>query len=215
MIVKKLLLFILAIAIVLTSCSWTNGGRVLYKDRRILSRIERTYDKYKGYKCKANINIIAGDGNAMYLIEETYNKPNRYKLEILKPKESKGIIILNTDDKIFVEHPSINQSISLVTIKSLNKQLLIGGFFEDVYRAKRLSNEKIDRTEYLVFEYKFHDGNIYRESAKVWLNKRNLTPYKLNIYDKSGALQVEILYENFKFLRIAKKSLFRINIFRG
>lgn len=144
----------------------------------------------------------------MYLIEETYNKPNKYKLEILKPNESKGIIILNTNDKIFVEHPTINQSISLVAIKSLNKQLLIGDFFEDVYKANRLSNDKINNEEYLVFEYKLEDKNIYRESARIWLKKKKFTPYKLNIYDKNGSLQVEIIYDNFKFLRRTKENLF-------
>lgn len=144
----------------------------------------------------------------MYLIEETYNKPNKYKLEILKPNESKGIIILNTNDKIFVEHPTINQSISLVAIKSLNKQLLIGDFFEDVYKANRLSNDKINNEEYLVFEYKLEDKNKYRESARIWLKKKKFTPYKLNIYDKNGSLQVEIIYDNFKFLRRTKENLF-------
>ena len=138
------------------------------------------------------------------LIEETYYKPNKYKLEILKPKESKGIIILNTDDKIFVEHPSINQSISLVTIKSLNKQLLIGEFFENAYKADRLSNDKINKEEYLVFEYKLKDRNIYREFARIWISKKKFTPYKLNIFDKNGSLQVEIIYDNFKFLRRTK-----------
>lgn len=199
--------------IFLTSCNLTKSRNILSKDRRILSKIEKTYEKYKGYKCKANINILSGESKSIYLIEETYNKPNWYKLEILKPKESKGIIILNTDEKIFVEHPSINQSISLVTIKSLNKQLLIGGFFENIYRAKRLSNDKIDKQEYLVFEYKFEDANIYRESARIWLNRKNYKPYKLNIFDNNGSLQVEIIYENFKFLKTSKKNFFLKGIF--
>lgn len=213
MVLKKLLLFILVLTILLTSCSWTDGGRIHYKDKRILSRIERTYGRYKGYKCKANINIISSEGNTMYVIEETYYKPDRYKLKILEPKESKGIIILNMDDKIFIEHPSINQSISLVTIKSINKQLLIGSFFEDLYRAKRLANEKINNTECLVFEYRFLDGNVFRESAKVWLNKKNLNPYKLEIFDSNGGLKLEITYDNFRFFKTARKPLFWINIF--
>lgn len=208
MILKKILLFILIIILLLVSFSCTKDNNFLSNDRRILSKIERTYEKYKGYKCKANISIFSGENNSMYLIEETYNKPNKYKLEILKPNESKGIIILNTNDKIFVEHPTINQSISLVAIKSLNKQLLIGDFFEDVYKANRLSNDKINNEEYLVFEYKLEDKNKYRESARIWLKKKKFTPYKLNIYDKNGSLQVEIIYDNFKFLRRTKENLF-------
>lgn len=204
MILKKILLFILIIILLLISFKCTKDKNFLSMDRRILSKIEKTYEKHKGYKCKANINILSGENKSVYLIEETYYKPNKYKLEILKPKESKGIIILNTDDKIFVEHPSINQSISLVTIKSLNKQLLIGEFFENAYKADRLSNDKINKDEYLVFEYKLKDRNIYREFARIWISKKKFTPYKLNIFDKNGSLQVEIIYDNFKFLRRTK-----------
>lgn len=107
--------------VVLTSCNWSN-------DKKTLSKVEKTYDKYSGYECEANITIFTGENPTIYLIKEKYNKPNEYKLEVLEPKESEGIVILNTDDKIFVEHPSIDQSISLVTIKTINSQLLIGDF---------------------------------------------------------------------------------------
>ncbi len=178
----------------LTSCGWS-------KDEKYLSKIEKAYDEYKGYKCRANIRIISGEEESIYLIEETYSSSEEYKLEILEPKESKGIIILNTNDKIFLEHPSIEQSISLVAIKSLNKQLVIGDFFEDIYRAKLIGSEEIDNSEYLVFELELEDQNRYRDRAKIWIRKKGFTPYKLNIYDDSDKLIVEITYESFKFLK--------------
>ena len=122
-------------------------------------------------------------------------------MEILEPKESKGIIILNTDDKIFIEHPSIEQSISLVAVKSLNKQLVIGDFFEDIYKASLIGTEEIDNTEYLVFELNLEDQNRYRDTAKIWIKNKSFVPYKLNIYDDSDKLIVEIIYESFKFIK--------------
>lgn len=187
----------LIIILLLTSCTWA-------KDKRIISKIEKTYEKQKGYKCKANIRIISDNSESIYLIEETYSKPNKYKLEVISPKESKGIIILNTDDKIFVEHPSIDQSISLVTIKSINNQLLIKDFFERLSKAKYLTTEKINKVDYLVFEFKLDKKNKYRHSGKIWLKKKGYQPYRLIIYDDSEKIQVEINYENFKF---SKKDL--------
>ena len=140
---KKLLLLVLITMVLLTSCNWSS-------DKKIISKVERTYEKHKGYKCKANIKIFTGENETIYLIEETYNKPNQYKLEILKPKESKGIIILNTDDKVFVEHPSIDQSISLVTIKTINSQLLIVDFFEKLSKVKLINSQDIKKDEYLI-----------------------------------------------------------------
>lgn len=180
--------------VLLTSCNWSNN-------RRVISKIERTYEKHKGYKCEANIRIFSGEKESIYLIEETYDKPNKYKLEILSPKESKGIIILNTDDKVFVEHPSIDQSISLVTIKTINSQLLVGDFFEEISKVKLIDTEEINKEDYLVFDFKLKEQNKYRKSARIWIKKKGHTPHKLNIYDEKGSVQVEIAYEEFKFTK--------------
>ncbi|TCU74133.1 outer membrane lipoprotein-sorting protein [Tissierella praeacuta] len=207
MILKRLLLFILITMVLLTSCKFSYNNKLPYKDKRVLSRIEKTYENCNGYKCKANVKIISEETESIYLIEETYTKPNKYRLEILKPKESKGIIILNTDDKIFVEHPSINQSISLITIKSLNKQMLMGGFYEKLSNANKINTEKINGEEYLTLEFKLEERNKYRDSAKVLIKKKGFTPYRLSIFDESGGLHVEITYENFKFTKGLKKKL--------
>lgn len=200
--VKKLLLFVLVIMLIITSCTWSSESSLLSKEKRNISKIEKKFNKYKGYTCKANIKFYSGDKNSEYLIEEKYTTPDKYKLEILEPKESKGIIILNTEDKIFIEHPSINQSISLVSIKSLNKQMLIGDFLENISDAKMLSSEEIEEEKYLVFEFKLKEKNKYRNSGKIWIKDKKYTPYKLNIFDENGSLQVEIIYEKFKFTKI-------------
>jgi len=193
-VLKRLLFLLLIVSVLLTSCNWS-------KEEKLLSKIKNTYDEYKGYKCKANIKIYSGEEESTYLIEETYKSSNEYRLEILEPEESKGIIILNTDDKIYIEHPSIEQSISLIAVKSLNKQLVIGDFFEDIYKAKFVGTERIDEKEYLIFEFKLEEQNKYRDTAKIWLKKKGFVPYKLNIYDDSDKLIVEITYESFKFIK--------------
>lgn len=146
-----------------------------------------------------------GERESIYLIEETYEKPNKYKLEVLEPKESKGIIILNLEDKISVEHPSIEESVSLVTVKSLNNQMLIGDFYEKISKAKLINQEEINGDEYLVFEIKLEEKNKHRNSARVWIKKKGHIPYKLTMLDDSGALKVEIIYKKFNFIRNYRK----------
>lgn len=195
---KNLLLFILITMILLTSCTWS-------KDSKIISKIEKNYNKYNGYKCQASIRTTTGKKESIYLIEESYEKPNKYKLEILEPKKSKGVIILNMDDEISVDHPSIDESISLITINSLNNQMLIGDFYEKINKAKLINREEIDKDEYLVFEIKLEERNKHRNSARVWLKKKDYTPYKLTMLDDSGALKVEIIYKKFKFIKGLKR----------
>lgn len=195
---KKIILFLLIPMMLLTSCTWS-------KDSRIISQIEKNYGKYKGYKCQANIRTITGEKESTYLIEESYEKPNKYKLEILEPKKSKGIITLNIGNEVSVEHPSIDESISLVTINSLNNQMLIGDFYEKINKSKLINTEEINGDEYLVFEVKLDEKNKHRHSARVWLKKKGYTPYKLSMLDESGALKVEIIYSKFKFIKGLKR----------
>lgn len=191
----------IAITILLTGCSPKNNENTLDKNKKLLSKIEKAYENYGGYKCKANIRITSGDTVSEYTIEESYNKSNDYRLEILSPKESKGIVILNTDDKIFVEHPSINQSISLVAIKSLNNQMIVGDFLNNLQNVENISIDEINGKEHIVFELKLDEKNKYRDLTKIWVRKKDFVPYKLNVLDQNDLLQMEITYEDFKFLK--------------
>lgn len=200
-ILKRFFVFILLIMILLTGCNFNNGENASNKDKKLLSKIEKTYETYNGYKCRANIKIISGDAISEYTIEETYNKSNDYRLEILSPEESEGIVILNTDGKIFVEHPSINQSISLTAIKSLNNQILVGDFLKNLGNIINISGEEIDGKEHIAFELNIDEKNRYRDLVKIWVRKKDFVPYKLNVLDYNGLLQMEITYEDFKFIK--------------
>lgn len=198
---KRFFIFMVAMMISLTGCNSNNKENTLNKDKKLLSKIEKTYENYTGYKCRANIQITSGDTISEYIIEESYNKFNDYRLEILSPKESKGIVILNTDDKIFVEHPSINESISLVAIKSLNNQMLVGDFLKNLDNIDNISTDEIDENEYIVFELNIDEKSKYRDLIKIWVRKKDYVPYKLNVLDQNGLLQMEITYEDFKFIK--------------
>ena len=191
----------LVIIILLTGCNSKNNQNTLNKDKKLLSKIEKAYENYDGYKCRANIRIISGDTVSEYTIEETYNKANDYRLEILSPNESKGIVILNTDDKIFVEHPSINQSISLVAIRSINNQMLVGDLLNNLQNVESITRDEINGKEHIVFQLNIDEKNKYRDLVKIWIRKKDFVPYKLNVLDHNGLLQMEITYEDFKFLK--------------
>lgn len=192
----------MATTFILTACTVSTDNSFFSKEKRILSKIEKNYNKYKGYQCKADMKFFTGDKKSIYTIEEKYIRPDKYKLKILAPRESKGIIMLNTNEKTYIEHPSIKQSISLVTVKSLNKQTLVGDFFENIAHVKMLNNQTIDEEKYFVFEFSLKEKNRYRNSGKIWIEEKKLIPYKLNIFDEQGSIQVEITYDKFKFTKI-------------
>lgn len=74
-------------------------------------------------------------------------------------------------------------------------------------KANKISTQEINKKEYITLEFNLEEKNKYRDSVKIWIDKKNYIPYKLNIFDSSGTLQLEITYEDFKFTNDLKKKL--------
>ena len=191
---KKLLLLLLLSMFLLTSCNQVS-------EDKIFDELGKSIENYDGYNCISNFKITMDGKESIYIIDESYSKPDKYSLEILKPEESKGCIITYEGNKVFLKNPSIEQSISIKPAKELNRELFIGGFFEKVSSAKYLGIDVIDEKEYYTFEIDINEKNKYTNMQKVWLNKKDFTPHKLNILDENGELRVEVIYENFKFTK--------------
>lgn len=107
---KRLLLFILGIMIFLTACSYNT-------EAKILKKLEKHLDKYTGYKTELNIKTIMDDKETDYRMRESYTLGNKYKLEILEPSDSNGVTIEYDGQKIYIQHATIKQSISINSVK--------------------------------------------------------------------------------------------------
>lgn len=191
---KKILLFLLVGMIFLVSCTVDN-------EIKVIKKLEKNFDKHIGYQTETEIKTIMDNKESIYRMKEKYIKGKKYKLEVLEPEESKGITIEYEDDKIFLNHASIKQSISLKTVKNLNKSLLIGELFEDLLSIKSIKEDKIDDEKYYVIRYKVTPKNKYSDEQIIWLKKKDFTPYMMNIIDKDKNVRVIIKYKNFKFLK--------------
>lgn len=191
---KRFLLLLLAIILILTSCAKAGEDRILRK-------LNKALDKYEGYETEAEIKILMGDKETNYKIKEKYSKDKDYKVEILEPKESKGITIEYDKDKIILNHASIRQSITLKNLKNFNKGFLIGEFFHSINSVKSIEEEKIDHKELYVLKFKLKDKNKYNKEQIIYLNKKDFTPYMMNILDDDKNPRVIVKYKKFKFIK--------------
>lgn len=191
---KRVLVLLLSISILLVSCSINN-------DEKIIKKLEKHLEKYRGYTTEVDMRTIMDGKENIYKMEEDYSYGNKYTLKIIEPEESKGIIFQYDEDKIFIEHASIDQSISLTNLKTFNKGLLLGEYLNDFSSIKSIDLEEIDGVEYYVFNNKAENKNKYTEEIKIWLQKKDFKPYMLNIIDKENNPRVIIKYVNFKFVK--------------
>lgn len=191
---KKLFIFLLVGMLFLVSCTHDN-------EAKLLRNLEKHLDKYIGYETETEIKTIMPDKETDYRMKESYIKGKKYKMEIIEPEESKGVVIEYEDDKIYLKHASIKQSISLKTVKNLKKGLLVGEVFDDLLSIESIKEEKIDGEKYLVIHYKIAEKNKYNNEQIIWLKKKDYTPYMMNIVDEEKEPRVIIKYRNFKYIK--------------
>lgn len=189
---KFLLLFILLASIILASCSTD-------KTAKTKEKLSDLYNENSGYITKLEMKILTGDKESVYKMQEKYTRDGSISLEILEPKESEGIIIEYKDDKIFLNHSSIKQSISLKAVKNLDKGILLASFFENLDSVGFIEEIELDEKDYFVIEFTPENTNKYNNQRIVYLEKKTLEPHLMEIRDENGDTRVIIKYYDFKY----------------
>lgn len=191
---RVLLVLLLLILLLITSCGRPTNEKLLYE-------MQKTINNFNNYSCTSNIVVKSNKGETKYVLVETFVKPDKIKLEIVEPKDSFGCIIIYDGAKMFLKHPSINQTITLENIKSIDKQYFLGDFFKNLSLCEnpQIKREKIGVDDYIIFNIDMPAQNQYRWSQSVWINERDFTPYKMNILDMEGIVNTEVIYEDFDY----------------
>lgn len=191
---RFLLLITLLASMILVSCTTD-------KSTKTIEKLNNLYNENNGYVTKLEMKILNDDKESVYRMEEKYTRDGTISLEILEPKESEGIIIEYKDDKIFLNHSSIKQSISLKAVKNFDKGILLANFFENLDSVEFIEEKELDGKDYFVIGFTPEDTNKYNRQRLIYLNKKNLDPYLMEIIDEKGDTRVIIKYEDFKYTK--------------
>lgn len=195
MILKRLMVFIVLIAIFLMSC--TND----YKEN-IVSKFKKTFEGYQGYKTEVDITINMDGKESLYSIRESYfSNKLKYIVEIIDPLKNNSIFIEYEGDKISLKHASFDEYISLKLDDKIDKGMLFGELLKDMDSINKVKQEELDGIKYYVFYIDVNEKNQYTEEIKIWLNKKDLKPYKLSILDKDKNPRVIYDYINFEYIK--------------
>lgn len=193
---RKFLVILLSIflILILTSCFKSENDKLMRK-------IEKSFENFEGYETETEINITMGDSKSYYRTKESFSIDEDYKIEILEPKESKGITIEYIDEDIVINHTSIRQSLTLKNLKTFDKGYLIGEFIQNLNSIMSIQEEVIDGKELYVLQYIVKNQNKYNKEQIIYLNKKDFTPYMLNILDKDKIPRVIVKYEKFIYMK--------------
>lgn len=165
-----------------------------------LEKIEKELDKHDGYESFLDIKIDIDGNKSKHKMKEKYKKDGKTIVEIMYPEKDDKITLEYSDDKIIINNPAIEQTITLNDFKDLDKGFLTRDIFEDIKELEFIEEKEINNKKYLAFDYPIKDKNKYNYKRIVLFDKRELKPFSLEILDREGVIRTTILYEKFKFL---------------
>lgn len=178
-------------------------------------RLQVKLDKVKSYKCTMKIKIQGNRSPKSYIAEYIYQKPNKYFIKYLKPKESKGFTTIFNGKQLQIFHPNIKQSL---IINELDKKpvgnLILGDFLEIIKKCDpfNITSQTINENEFFVISVNLSENDNYRTSQKLLINKKSYEPYKLITYDKDGKEAIEIFFVNFKYNEKFDNNIFNVQL---
>ena len=170
------------------------------EDEKLTRKVNKAFENFQGYETETEINITMGQSKSYYKTKEKYSEDEDYKIEVLEPKESKGLTIEYLGDDIVINHLTISQSLTIKNLKTFDRGYLIGEFFQNLDSIKSIREEKVDNKELYVLHYKLMNENKYNKEQIIYLNKKDFTPYMLNILDEDKVPRVIVKYKKFKYM---------------
>ncbi len=145
------------------------------------------------YKAKVTVQVNCNKKTNKYVIYQEYSKENGSVQEVLEPSNIEGTKITNKNGNLVMENTKMKLSTIFENYKGLGENYLDLSVFIDDYRASNnVKSEELNGQ--IIIETKCNNGNKYRGSKKLYIDKEKLIPTKLVIEDNNQNTTVNIEY---------------------
>ncbi|AKL96765.1 outer membrane lipoprotein [Clostridium aceticum] len=203
----KVVFIIIGTIYCLSACRQPTDEEMYYKAQQKISSIE-------SYQCTAKIYIDNGKEEVEYIFQQTFKAPNLYRLEVTAPSTLQGNLTIYNGKTAWVYHPSINQVWKIDNFNQSQEQMMFIGHFLKNYMTSKESiyeKETLEGREYFVFSATIPGGTHYFSQQKLWVDKIEMIPQKLYIYDGKGNIRFRVYYEDFIYNPVLEEELFHLS----
>lgn len=190
------LLFLAAILTFTYGCSMFSE-----KETDVFYEAQKYFNKMETYRCIADVTVKGNKDTETYKSKHVFKKPDKYVIEVLEPAENQGNIVLYDGKQAWLYNKQIDESFIIKDLEQeADKNLFVGHFLKNILSNEeiKMNFDDINGKKYLVLETDIPGNNKYRYKEKLWIDKENYQPYKLNVLDKDGELFIEVIYTEFK-----------------
>ena len=152
-------------------------------------KIEKRYRNLESYMAEITVEVTGNKGKETYEMIQVYQSPDRYRIEVISPKELAGTVTIVTDEET---------------------RLLGGGAPEISFPLNR--TDAVDSLSVSDFFRSYFDGGQMEETEESvnlsvqqdWgqqvleLDKKTLVPKTMWVYGKDGKLRIQAEWNEFE-----------------
>lgn len=154
------------------------------------------------YTCDVTMRVANNRSTMEYRLKHFYKNPDKYRVEVLAPRELAGQVTIYNGSSSYIYHPGINQYLVTENFSSsIDYDAFIGSFLNHLRKTDdiKVSSEKEGEKELIVLEFDVKEANRYMRHEKLWLDAEAVVPVKAEIYGDDGKTNVAVYYDNFVY----------------
>ena len=108
--------------ILCAGCSQKNDEELFYKTQKKIYSID-------SYYCEAELTIQGNKSKQTYRVKQWFQKPNRYRVEVVEPASLKGKTTVSDGLRAWISHPEIQEEWMTRDFHNSEEQNLFLGYF--------------------------------------------------------------------------------------
>ncbi|MFC4812131.1 DUF4367 domain-containing protein [Paenibacillus sp. GCM10023250] len=192
---------LLCVTAVLAGCG-TKDAESVVKD------LDKTLSSLDSYTGKGVMTLYTGQQPLEYQVDVSFQKPQYYRIALTNAKKDITQIVLRNDEGVFVLTPRLNKVFRFQSDWPANQGQVY--LYQTLVQSILLDNSRqfaVDNDAY-VFDVlaNYQNGSLARQ--KIWLNKSDYAPNKVEVSDANNAVMVSVKFDSFKFGSKLEKSVF-------
>ncbi|UNC91430.1 LolA family protein [Candidatus Contubernalis alkaliaceticus] len=165
---------------------------------KLKGNIEKRMERVKTYHLKMEMEIFSPEALQVYSIEQWFQSPGKYRLE-MSGGEARQVIISSGED-IWIYHPELKDyyRISEPLKEESHTPFLLSGFWNNLLNARELTiigEERHDNSNFYILEVIPQEQTSHWFKEIIWLEKKKLVPFLIEVYDDQGSQVSEFRYQ--------------------
>lgn len=165
------------------------------------------------YESEIEVEVKSNKNNNKYVIIQKYVTPNIYKQKVLQPSNIENIVIIYDGKDLKIENSKINLSRLYENYNCITENFLyLTSFIED-YKNNNNSTCVEENHQIIMATKSNNTNNKYATYKKLYINRENGKPNKMEILDVNKNITVNIKYNEIKINNLKKEDVLAFKLY--